>query len=345
MRMRGWKKVLTYAVLVLGVLCTAGISGTIGWRPFIGPKVRPLTERRFDPTPGRLERGRYLATTGGVACVLCHSELTPTADGVAIVPGTEFAGRNWAPDGTPFVTAGNLTPDPETGIGSRSDDALARAIREGISHDGRALFPIMPYEKLRVMSDEDVASVIVFLRSLAPIKRDLPRTAIPFPLSRLINGVPQPVDGSVTADLSTPVKRGEYLASLAVCADCHTPMDAQGNRTPNMEFAGGTTLTFDGWKPAASANLTPAVNGIPYYTEELFIEALRTGRVRERKLNDMMPWQFYRHMTDQDLKDLFAYLKTLAPIEHYVDNAMAPTDCARCGLKHGGGGRNKGNGE
>ncbi len=339
--MTGWKKAFVYAVLTLGVLITAGISATIGWRPFIGPRMRPLSNRTFDPTPARLERGRYLATAGGVACVLCHSELKPTPDGITVVPGTEFTGRNWAPDGTPFVTAVNLTPDPETGIGTWSDDALARAIREGISHDGRALFPIMPYEKLRTMTDEDLASVIVYLRSLPPVKRTLPKTAIPFPLNRLINGVPEPLDGPVTADLSTPAKRGAYLATIAVCADCHSPMDAQGNRTPNMDFAGGTTLTFEGWTPVASANLTPAVNGIPYYTEDLFLETLRTGHVRERKLNDMMPWQFYRKLTDQDLKDIFAYLKTLTPIDHYVDNTMPPTDCPRCGLKHGGGERNR----
>lgn len=339
--MKRWKKAHTYTVVTLGVVLSAGISATIGARPFIGPRVRPLTDRKFDATPARLERGRYLATSGGVACVFCHSELTPTRDGVAVVAGTEFTGRNWTPDGTPFVTAPNLTPDPETGIGSWPDDALARAIREGISHDGRTLFPIMPYEKLRMMSDEDVASVIVYLRSLAPVKRNLPKSEIPFPLNRLINGVPQPLDRPVVADLSTPARRGEYLTTIAVCADCHSPMNDQGVRTPGMDFAGGTTIRFAGSKEASSANLTPAVNGIPYYSEELFIETLRTGRVRERKLNDMMPWRFYRNMTDQDLKDIFAYLKTLKPIEHYVDNAMPPTDCPLCGLKHGGGERNK----
>jgi hypothetical protein len=54
-----------------------------------------------------------------------------------------------------------------------------------------------------------------------------------------------------------------------------------------------------------------------------------------------MPWQLYRNMTDQDLKDLFAYLKTLKPVDHYVDNSLPPTFCAKCGLTHGGGERNK----
>ena len=70
--------------------------------------------------------------------------------------------------------APNLTPDPETGAGSWTDDQLARAMREGVGHDGRALFPIMPYQHYRNMSDEDLASVVVYLRSLPPVHNQLP---------------------------------------------------------------------------------------------------------------------------------------------------------------------------
>ena len=96
-------------------------------------------------------------------------------------------------------------------------------------------------------------------------------------------------------------------------------------------------VTYGDYKGAASANLTPAVNGIPYYTEELFIETFRTGKVRSRQLNGFMPTRYFRDFTDQDLKDVFAYLKSLKPVDHFVDNAMPPTACARCGLTHGGG--------
>ena len=68
---------------------------------------------------------------------------------------------------------------------------------------------------------------------------------------------------------------------------------------------------------------------------------MRTGRVRARQLDPMMPAAYYRNMTDQDLKDIFAFLKTLTPVDHYVDNGMAATKSARCGLTHGGGDRNK----
>jgi hypothetical protein len=91
----------------------------------------------------------------------------------------------------------------------------------------------------------------------------------------------------------------------------------------------------------SSANLTSAPNGIPYYTEDLFIEAIRTGKVRSRALNGMMPTRYFRNFTDQDLKDVFAYLKTIKAVDHCVNNALPPTLCAECGLRHGGGERNK----
>jgi mono/diheme cytochrome c family protein len=332
---------LKWIGLALMVLVVVGIPAVVGIRPFIGPKARALTNRRFEATPARLERGRYLVTSAQTPCMLCHSPMDVSGGQFKVKEGMALAGRNWEPDLLPFVTAPNLTSDPETGIGKRTDDELARAIREGISHDGRALFPAMPYEKYRHMSDEDLASIIVYLRTVPPIRNPLPPTAVPFPLSRLINSVPQPVDAPVTADLSTPEKRGKYITTLAVCSDCHTPMDDQGNYNRAMEFGGGTTLHYGDLKTTASANLTPAPNGIPYYTEALFIETIRTGKVRSRALNDTMPARYFRNFTDQDLKDIFAYLKTLTPVDHYVDNTLPPTKCAKCGLAHGGGEKNR----
>jgi mono/diheme cytochrome c family protein len=336
------KKNLLIAVSVLIAAVALGLPALVGVRPFIGAKKRPLTARTFERTPARLERGRYLLTSGHPPCGLCHSPMDTTGGGMKVKEGMWLAGRSWAPEGVPFVTAPNLTPDPETGIGAWTDDQLARAIREGIGHDGRTLFPIMPYEKFRNMTDEDLASIIVYLRSLPPVVNTLAPSQVPFPVKYLINSVPQPVEAPVTADLSTAESRGRYnVEVLAVCGDCHTPRDAQGTRVPNMAFAGGTPLPFDGRRTVASANITPAVNGIPYYTEELFLEAIRTGKVRARPLDEMMPTHYFRNMTDQDLKDIFAYLKTLTPVDHYVDNALPPTLCPKCGLVHGGGERNR----
>ncbi len=334
-------KTLKWIALALVVLVLVGVPAVVGVRPFLGPRARTLTNRRFEPTQARLERGRYLSTTAQAPCVLCHSPWDITGGGLTEVPGREFTGRNWAADGVAFVTAPNLTPDPETGIGDRTDDELARAIREGISHDGRTLFPIMPYQHFRSMPDEDLASVIVYLRSLKPVRNPLPPSAIPFPLGRLINGVPAPVDGPVTADLSAPEKRGAHIVEIAACSECHSARDERGNKVKGFAFAGGTEVSYEGRKTIYTANITPGVNGIPYYTEDLFVEVMRTGKVKARQLDAMMPTRRYRNMTDADLKDVFRYLKTLQPVDHYVNNALPPTTCAKCGLPHGGGERNK----
>ena len=240
------------------------------------------------------------------------------------------------------VVAPNLTPDAETGSGAWSDDALARAIREGIGHNGRTLFPLMPYENYRHMPDEDVASVVVFLRSLPPVRNPLPTTEIIFPVKYLIRSVPQPITDPVPVpDVSDPVKRGAFLVTIAGCKDCHTPMD-KGAPLPNMDLAGGQI--FEGpWGKVATPNLTTDPSGIPYYDEALFSQAMRTGYVRARLLNQIMPWRNYSGLTDDDLKAIFAYLKTVKPIHHVVDNAEAPTMCVVCNTMHGGGEKNQKN--
>jgi hypothetical protein len=118
-------------------------------------------------------------------------------------------------------------------------------------------------------------------------------------------------------------------------------MNDKGEFLPNMELSGGQI--FEGpWGRVASANLTPDPSGIPYYDETLFLQALRTGYVRARSLNQIMPWRHYGGMTDDDLKAIFAYLKSVKPIHHVVDNAEPPTMCAICNAAHGGGEKNQG---
>ena len=160
-------------------------------------------------------------------------------------------------------------------------------------------------------------------------------------MNRLINGAPQPIEAPVPEpDRSTPEKRGQYIAAIAVCEDCHTPRDSQNQPMESMAFGGGNVLKFQGHPAVAAANLTPSPAGIPYYTADMFVETMRTGHVAGRQLADVMPWRFYRNMTDADLRDLFAYLKTIKPADHFIDNSLPPTRCPRCGHEHGGGDRN-----
>ena len=337
--MRRWFKRLGLIVLALVVLLVVAIPAVIGIRPIIGPRARPLTNRTFERTPERLARGEYLANYVS-PCVGCHSEIDWTG-GFVLKAGFEGSGRSWADEGIPWLSAPNITPDPETGAGTWTDDMIARAVREGIGHDGRALFPLMPYHQFKYMSDEDLASIVVYLRSMPAVRKQNPPTAIPFPVNRFINAVPEPITETVPdPDRSNAVAYGDYLVRIGACRDCHTPMDAQGQAIPGMEFAGGFPLINPNGT-VASANITQDASGIPYYTEELFIEMMRTGMVRSRKINNYMPWQMYGQQTDEDLKAMFAYIRTLPAVAHRVDNTQPPTECPRCGLTHGGGNTNK----
>ena len=341
--MKRFLKISLAALLCLVVLLAVGITATIGWRPFLGPRLRPLTNRVFERAPVRWARGKYLFENEA-ACSDCHSPHDWTKHDYPIPPGMEGAGGDFSTmQGLPGrVVAPNLTPDPDTGSGTWSDDALARAIREGIGHDGRTLFPMMPYQSYRHLPDEDVASIVVYLRSLPPVRNPLPQTAIIFPVKYLMRSAPEPITDPVPApDLSDPVKRGEFLATISSCRECHTPVD-KGEPLPNMELSGGQI--FDGpWGKVASANLTPDPSGIPYYDEILFLQAIRTGYVKARPLNQIMPWNNFGGMTDEDLKAIFAYLKTVKPIHHVVDNAEPPSMCVICKAMHGGGEKNQKN--
>ena len=335
--MARWKKVVLFVVAVLVLVVVGAVQAVVGWRAVLfGPRARALTSRTFEATPARLERGRYLAEARH-GCVFCHSERDWSAPGAPPRADRLGAGVVWTAEGMPWLTAPNLTPDPETGIGRASDDALARAIREGVGLDGRALFALMPYGEFRRIPDEDVAAIVVYLRSLPPVRNPLPKTALPFPLSVIMRGVPEPLEGPVPApDLSTPEKRGEYVLRTSACHHCHTPMK-RGQLDETLDMAGGNEFQSPAGR-AFATNLTPDPTGIAHYDAATFVQVMRTGKLGT--LHPMMPWAMYSRMNDEDLGALYAYMTTLKPVKHVVTNGVEPTDCVVCGLKHGGGDRN-----
>lgn len=332
-------KTALFGFLTLVVLLSIAITFTIGWRPFIGPRARPLTERKFEATQARLERGEYLVE-GSLHCFQCHSQTDKTAPGAPALLNTKGAGRIWTEEGFPWLVTPNITPDKATGAGNWTDDMLARAVREGIGHDGRALFPLMPFRSFSHLSDEDLAAVVVYLRSIKPIADRLPQTKTPFPLSIIMNVLPEPLNAAVPLpDLSTQVKRGEYLARISDCEGCHTPRGRMSPTIPGLEFAGGNVLGR-GESAVAATNITPDPSGISYYDEALFLEVMHTGHVKARELKPVMPWVYLRNMSDEDLKAIYAYLRTLKPVHHNVDNTEPGTFCRKCGQVHGYGDRN-----
>lgn len=337
--MRRFFKFASYTIAIIAILLAVAITFTIGWRPFMGPRVRPATTRSFERTPERLARGKYLFNSVAL-CVDCHSQHDNSSKDWPVIPGGEAAGQPFPIEDLPGkFTAPNLTPDPETGLGNWSDDEIGRAIREGVDRNGNALFSLMPYQNYRFLCDEDLASIVVYMRSLAPVRHALPPSEIIFPVKYLMRNDPEPLTAPVAPpDFSSVLKRGEYLTRIGDCHDCHTPA-RKGVEMAGLEFAGGMVLSGP-FGSVAAANITPDPSGISYYDEALFREVMRTGMVHARKLNAFMPTGFYSGMSDDDLSAIFAYLKTIKPVSHRVDNTENPMSCKKCGFKHGLGDKN-----
>jgi mono/diheme cytochrome c family protein len=224
-----------------------------------------LTPRKFEATPQRLDRGKYLFNSVA-GCIDCHSQHDVSQHGAPVIAGTEGGGEQMPFDGLPGrIMASNITSDAETGAGNWSDDQLARAIREGMGHDGRTLFPVMPYRLFGKMSDEDLASVVVYVRSLPPLRRELPKTEVDFPVQYLIRSLPQPVTEPVDAPSpSDRAKWGRYLVTMAGCTECHTPT-VKGQYLAAMEFSGSGVMKGARGE-AAPANITPDAFGISSIT-------------------------------------------------------------------------------
>ena len=285
------------------------------------PHMRPVDPAiKYASTPERVARGRYIVE-GEAHCLHCHSDRDWKTHGAPALPGLTGAGWDvpWADNHMPGrVFAPNLTPDPETGLGRVPDDAIARAIREGVSRDGRALF-MMPWQNYRNLSDEEVASVVVYLRTLAPVKKARETTAIQAPVRWFLKTQPAPLTAPVPATIaSDPVARGRHLSEVGQCQSCHTPVDARHQPLPGMAFAGGQEFTIDGVK-YLSANITPDPSGISWYSEELFIRTMRTGNIGGRRLAPIMPWSEIAKLGDDDLRALWAFLKTVPPVAHDVE--------------------------
>jgi cytochrome c553 len=334
MRIRARTVLASLAVLVV-LLVLGGITA-IGWEVVFGPKARATTDRKFDVTEARLARGKYLAE-GPAACFHCHSEHDFSNPDYPIIEARKGAGWVMPIKDLNNIAARNITPDQETGIGAWTDDEIARAIREGVRRDGTALFPVMPYLDFATLDDEDVTSIVVYLRSIPAVRNPLPARQLPFPLEYIARTIPKPVARPQPSHpSSTPEDRGKYLVTIASCQSCHTPAE-RGQPIAGLEFGGGAKFDDPGknGQPVFSMNITQDPSGLQHYDEALFIQALRTGQIATRRLNGIMPFLFFRNMTDDDLRDIWAYLKSRPPVKHRITNTDPPTLCPLCNQRHG----------
>lgn len=133
-----------------------------------------------------------------------------------------------------FLVCPNITPDRETGAGSWSDQQLMRAIRQGVGHDGRILHKTMPYWNFRYLTDEDLASIIVFLRSIPAVHHLLPKRN--FAEQPVIDWRPEIQPRPLSSDAPAAARHGEYLVPIGNCTGCHTTADPQGRAVPGMLF-------------------------------------------------------------------------------------------------------------
>ncbi|MGA2194300.1 MAG: cytochrome c [Bryobacteraceae bacterium] len=324
-----WKRVL----LVLGSLLLAVIvlSGTaIAWLFLRKPAMAPAASIKVSMTPERVARGKYLFI--GVAdCGGCHSQRDFSRVGGPDVESGRGRGNVLSDfmKGLPGqVVAPNITPDPETGIGTWTDGEKIRAIREGVDKDGRALFPMMPYQSYRRFSDDDVQALVAFLDSLPGVHNRLPRTRLIFPVSVLIKSAPQPAGNVAPVDHSDREKFGEYLVAVGGCAECHTPVDDKNNPLPGRLLAGGTVFDTPFGK-VVTANITPDTDtGIGKWSEEFFQK--KFYEYREYATNGppplpgpqsftLMPWLGFSQKEPEELSAIYAYLRTLPAVHNPVD--------------------------
>lgn len=322
------KRVLLGLVGVLIILVGGGFLFLLTMKPM----QRPAPDLKIEATPERLARGEYLARSVWL-CLDCHSELDRTRYGTPIKPGTEggggqcFTKENAGFPGT--VCAQNITPDKETGIGSWTDGEILRAIREGVSRDGTALFPMMPYKLAKNLSDEDAKSIVAYLRTLKPLNKKVlkARAEIDFPVNLFIRLAPEPVESVPEPDRRDSVAYGKYLSYS--CGECHSPVNEKMQRLPGKDFSGGREFHLGELK-VRSSNLTAHASGLGNRTKEQFVQLFAGWRtVAEHpsvaeKDNTMMPWAQLKHLTDEDLGAIYDYLQTLPRIENVVERRIPP---------------------
>lgn len=241
---------------------TAGVIGlfaaAVGWRSVIAP-IAAGSANIY--TAEVIERGRVLAAAGD--CINCH-----TAPG-----GAPNAGGRAMP--TPFGTvySTNLTPDANTGIGTWSFSAFQRAMREGLSRDGKHLYPAFPYTAFTKTTDEDLSALYAYLMAQPAVASAVPRSSLAFPfnlrpLMALWNAMyltPGPV--AAEAARSAEWNRGAYLVDgLGHCGACHTARGVLGAERGDTAYLGGAVV--DGWEAPALTALSRAP--VPWTEAELF---------------------------------------------------------------------------
>ncbi|MEE4360626.1 MAG: cytochrome c [Pseudomonadales bacterium] len=266
--------------------------------------------------PSVVERGAYLALAGN--CASCHR----APDGASMAGGLAFE--------TPFGTihATNITPDPETGIGRWTDRDFLDAMRHGVRPNGDYLYPVFPYTAFTKVTDEDVAAIFAYLRSLPPVRRQVPENDLAFPFAiRSLMAFWNALffeAGAFEADPAQPEawNRGAYLVeSLAHCSACHSPRNLLGAEQQGLAFSGGTYLDRvpgGAHRPWSAPNLTASDRGLGLWSREDLAAYLKHGRNGFLEsfgpMNEVI-MNSTRHLSGADIDAMALYLVGLPAID------------------------------
>jgi hypothetical protein len=307
------------SALVILVIC-CGI-----YLEYLLPNIK-VKDLKVEVTKERIERGKYLANHVMV-CVDCHSKRDWSKYSGPIVPGTEGMGGEVFDQkmGLPgkYIST-NITP---YSLASWSDGEIYRAITSGVGKRNNTIFPVMPVRAYATLDDEDIYSVIAYLRSIPSIKNDNPASKSDFPVNFLINTMAKEGHPSKRPPMQDSLEYSKYITTAAGCIDCHTPVTEKGDLIMERAFSGGRVFPLEGGGTIISTNITfDKKTGIGEWDKEKFIYLFKSydlttyvpTKVEKGDLNTAMPWTMYAQMDTVDLASIYYFLKSLPPIENNV---------------------------
>jgi mono/diheme cytochrome c family protein len=252
-----------------------------------------------------VQRGSYLVNTI-MTCGNCHTPKGPSGDikEKAFSGGLEF-------DEPPFkVTASNITPDKESGIGKWSATDLRKTMTTGLRPNGTPLAEVMPTGFYQILTKRDLNAIVAYLRSLKPISNKVPAPVYKIALPhQVFPGAEKPLTG---AAMRNKVRRGFYLATIGHCMECHTPLGPRGRDFVNDLGKGGFELKGP-WGVSVSRNITASkTKGIGAWTDDEIKRAITQGMSKDGgKLKPPMGFSYYADMTNADLDAIVSYLRTV----------------------------------
>jgi mono/diheme cytochrome c family protein len=329
---RFWKKVIPVALLVIVVL--SGI--TYLYIRYGLPKIPPVPEIAINHQDSSLLRhGEYLAEHVAI-CVDCHSPRDITYFSWPNIKDQKGAGGPFLSQKLGYTFPGesftpNITP---ANLGSWSDGELYRLLTTGIDKDGNTINHAMPFENFSHLDPADAKAIIAYIRTLPPIKNNPAGvTKINFFHSLYNRTISRAVQPIYVDSLKTAIDSGHYLVTIASCNDCHTPKKWLEIDDTARLLSGGLEFPLPTGGFVHSANLTPDESGLQTWTADAFVKKFKSMRdsgaiykVAPNSFNTLMPWSDYDGMTENDLKAIYAYLRSIKPVYnpvvHYTKKSL-----------------------